>query len=403
MNWRVPLSDIDFGPEEEQAVLQVLKSRWLTMGAVTEQFEAEFAAYTGARHAVAVTNCTAALHLACAALGLGRGDEVILPSLTFVATANAIRYTGATPVFADIEGPESLNIAPAAIGRALTSRTRAVMVMHYGGYPCDMPAITEFAKTHGLVVIEDAAHAAGAWLAQRHLGTWGDIGCFSFFSNKNMTTGEGGMLVTDDDGLAEKLRLLRSHGMTSLSWDRHKGHASTYDVVALGYNYRIDEMRSALGRAQLRKLSNNNAHRGELTDLYRELIHEWAPAISMPFEDPRGAPAYHILPVLLPGVLPGGGQTDPNLPVVDAQEKRGQFMVGMKEQGIQTSFHYPPVHHFELYRNGRRGKRCSLPVTEDVCSREVTLPLYSTMTETDVKTVVSTAQQVMRKINRNFE
>ena len=243
MQWRIPLSDINFGPEEEQAVLEVIRSRWLTMGAVTQGFEQELAEYAGVKHAIAVTNATAALHLACVAAGLGPGDEAILPSLTFVATANAVRYTGARPVFADVEGVDSLNISPAAIEARITPRTRAILVVHYGGYACDMPAILEIARRHDLAVIEDAAHAIGSRLDGRMLGTWGAIGCYSFFSNKNMTTGEGGMLVTDDDGLAEKLRVLRSHGMTSLTWDRHKGHAWSYDVVDLGYNYRIDEVR----------------------------------------------------------------------------------------------------------------------------------------------------------------
>jgi dTDP-4-amino-4,6-dideoxygalactose transaminase len=225
MNWRVPLSDIDFDVEEEQAVLEVVRSRWLSMGAVTHEFEGEFAAFTGAKHALAVTNGTAALHLACLAAGLGPGDEVIVPSLTFVATANAVRYTGAEPVFADIESLDWLTIAPAAIEACITPRTRAILVMHYAGYACDMPAILEIAGRHNLSVLEDAAHAVGSELGGRRLGTWGSIGCYSFFSNKNMTTGEGGMLVTEDDALAERLRVLRSHGMTSLSWDRHQGHA----------------------------------------------------------------------------------------------------------------------------------------------------------------------------------
>ncbi len=248
MNWRVALSDIDFGAEESAAVQQVLESRWLTMGAVTQQFEREFAAYVGASYAIAVTNATAALHLACLAVGLGPGDEAILPSLTFVATANAVRYTGATPVFADVTGEENLNISPWAIEACLSSRTRAILVMHYGGYACDMPAILTLARQHGLAVIEDAAHAVGSELEGRKLGTWGALGCFSFFSNKNMTTGEGGMLVTEDEQMAQEVRRLRSHGMTSLTWDRHKGHAWSYDVEGLGYNYRIDELRSALGR-----------------------------------------------------------------------------------------------------------------------------------------------------------
>ena len=300
MNWRVPLADIDFGPEEEQAVLEVIRSRWLTMGAVTQGFEQELAEYAGVKHAIAVTNATAALHLACVAAGLGPGDEAILPSLTFVATANAVRYTGARPVFADVEGVDSLNISPAAIEARITPRTRAILVVHYGGYACDMPAILEIARRHDLAVIEDAAHAIGSRLGGRMLGTWGAIGCYSFFSNKNMTTGEGGMLVTDDDRLAEKLRVLRSHGMTSLTWDRHKGHAWSYDVVDLGYNYRIDEVRSAIGRVQLRRLEANNQVRRERTALYHELLQELCPAVGVPFQAHPGVSACHLLPVLLP-------------------------------------------------------------------------------------------------------
>lgn len=391
MDWRVPLSDIDFGEVELTAVTEVLKSRWLSMGEVTNQFESEFASYTSAKYAIAVTNATAALHLACAASGLQEGDEVILPSLTFVATANAVRYCGATPVFADIESSQSLNISPASIARHLTNKTRAIMVMHYAGYPCDMPAIMQFAREHNLVVLEDAAHSVGAWLEDRHLGTWGDIGCFSFFSNKNMTTGEGGMLVTNDDALAERLRLLRSHGMTSLSWDRYKGHAQAYDVVALGYNYRIDEIRSALGRTQLKKLDRNNAKRKDLTALYRKLLGELVPSVAVPFEGAAGSPAYHIFPILLPKM----GQTDPIMLPVD--NLRQLFMDGMKARGVQTSIHYPPVHHFDLYQKQATHKQIELPVTEDVCAREVTLPLYAAMSETDVRFVVDAVREVLEK------
>lgn len=392
MEWRVPLSDIDFGDEELTAVTEVLKSRWLSMGEVTKQFESEFAAYTSAKNAIAVTNATAALHLACVACGLQKGDEVILPSLTFVATANAVRYCGATPVFADIESRQSLNISPAGIARHLTNKTRAIMVMHYAGYPCDMPAIMQFAREHKLIVLEDAAHSVGAWLEDRHLGTWGDIGCFSFFSNKNMTTGEGGMLVTNDDALAERLRLLRSHGMTSLSWDRYKGHAQTYDVVALGYNYRIDEIRSALGRTQLKKLDRNNAKRKDLTALYRKLLGELVPSVSVPFAETAGSPAYHIFPILLPKM----GDMDPIMLPVD--NYRELFMDGMKAHGIQTSIHYPPAHRFDLYQKQALHKKVELPITEEVCAREVTLPLYSAMSETDIRFVVDAVREVLEKI-----
>ncbi len=379
MDWRVPLADVNFGIEEEEAVRAVIHSGWLSMGTVTQQFEQDFAGFVGARHTLAVTNATAALHLACLAVGIGPGDEVIVPSLTFVATANAVRYTGATPVFADVESLDWLNISPASIEACITERTRAILVVHYAGYACDMPAIQRIAQEHSLVVLEDSAHAIGSELDGRKLGTWGSIGCYSFFSNKNMTTGEGGMLSTDDDALAEKLRILRSHGMTSLSWDRHQGHAYSYDVVDLGYNYRIDEMRSALGRVQLDKLPAGNLRRKELTGLYRELFSELVPQMKLPFAEQRGTSCYHILPALLPE------GTD-----------RIRFMESLKKQGIQTSIHYPPVHRFSIYQEGWQSSGISLPVTEEVAAREVTLPLYPTMRDEQVHWVAEAAKQALQ-------
>ncbi len=347
------------------------------MGAVTQAFEEEFAGYIGARHAFAVANGTAALHLACLAVDLKDGDEVIVPSLTFVATANAIRYTGAVPVFADIEGEHDLNISPASIERCATDRTKAVMVMHYGGYPCNMVEIMARAQKRGLHVVEDAAHAPGSELNGRRMGIWGDVGCFSFFSNKNLTTGEGGMVVTNDDKLAEKLRILRSHGMTTLTWDRHKGHAWSYDVVALGYNYRSDEIRAALGRVQLSKLERNNTCRRELSLLYRKCLQELAPAVVVPFHQHRGISAGHIMPILLP-----------------EGSDRTRFMESMKSQGIQTSIHYPPIHKFQAYADDARSY-LSLSVTENIAAREVTLPLYPTLSEADVNTVAHAVRDAL--------
>jgi dTDP-4-amino-4,6-dideoxygalactose transaminase len=378
MDWRVPLADIDFGVAEEEAVLQVIRSRWLSMGEVTKGFEQDFAAFIGAKHTIAVTNATAALHLACLAVGIGPGDEVIVPSLTFVATANAVRYTGATPVFADIESMDWLNISPVSIESRITERTRAILVVHYAGYPCDMPAIMKIAQNHNLAVLEDSAHAIGSTLEGRSLGTWGAVGCYSFFSNKNMTTGEGGMLATDDDALAEKLRILRSHGMTTLSWDRHQGHAYSYDVVDLGYNYRIDEMRSALGRVQLQKLPANNQRRGELTLLYRELLAELAPGVRVPFTKARGTSCYHILPTLLP-----------------AGTDRIQFMEGLKQRGIQTSIHYPPVHQFQIYHEEWQKYGDALSITEDAAAREVTLPLFPTMRDEQIRWVAQAVKEAL--------
>jgi dTDP-4-amino-4,6-dideoxygalactose transaminase len=374
MHWRVPLSDLAYGLEEEEAVRDVLRRRWLTMGAVTEEFEARFASFTGARHAIAVSNATQALHLACLALGIGPGDEVLVPSLTFVASANAVLYTGADVRFIDIHNLEEPTIAPEQIEACLGPQTKAIMVVHYAGYPCRMPEIIELAKRHGLAVIEDAAHAPGARIGDRHLGLWGDVGCFSFFSNKNLATGEGGMLVTQSDKIAERLRALRSHGMTSLTWDRHQGHAHSYDVVVLGYNYRIDEIRSALGLVQLQKLPALNASRKRITE------HYWATltgsGLIFPFSGLGYASAYHIMPVVLP-----------------AKVDRNNFIEVMKGDGVQTSLHYPPVHLFSYYQMRTPG--VSLPMTEAFAGREVTLPLYPDLSEEEVAYVITSVKRAL--------
>ena len=379
MKWRIPLSDIDFGPEESAAVADVIQSKWLTMGAVTQEFEQGFADYVGAKYAIAVANGTAALHLACLAINLSPGDEVIVPSLTFVATANAIRYTGATPVFADIGSESDFNISYQSIKRLITQRTRAIVVVHYGGYACYMHEILTLAREHNLNVIEDAAHAAGSELEGRKLGTWSDLGCFSFFSNKNMTTGEGGIIVTDNEEISRKLHSLRSHGMTTMTWDRHKGHAWSYDVVDLGFNYRIDEIRAALGVVQLRRLEENNTLRRQLTQLYHEILQEMAPQITLPFGLHPGVSSAHIMPVLLP-----------------RSANRIDFMEQMKAQGIQTSIHYPPIHLFSAYQNSKH-REGSLLITEDVAAREVTLPLYPAMSNDDITTIALAVRESLQK------
>jgi dTDP-4-amino-4,6-dideoxygalactose transaminase len=371
MYWRVPLADIDFDQEEYKAVEEVLKSKWLTMGAISQQFEADFSVLTGIQHSIAVTNCTAGLHLALAALGVGLGDEVIVPSLSFVATANAVCYTGASPIFADIVSTEDLTISPASIRSLISQNTKALIVMHYGGYACDMEKILEIARERGLYVIEDAAHAVGASLQGEALGSWGDIGCFSFFPNKNMTTAEGGMVTTNNAMLAEKMRLLRSHGMTSLTWDRYKGHSWSYDVVDLGYNYRIDEIRAALGIVQLKKLLINNQKRRSLTEQYRQYMGRAIPDVVVPFTNHRGESACHLMPVILP-----------------KGSNRKEIMEKMKEMGVQTSIHYPPTHMFTYYQ--RHYPSRPLELTENLATLELTLPLFPGMNSEDVNFVVST-------------
>lgn len=352
------------------------------MGAVTEAFEAAFAEFVNARHAIAITNATAALHLAHHAHGIGPGDEIIVPSLTFVATANSVLYTGATPVFADIIGPDELNIDPEDVARKITPRTKGIVAVHYGGYPADMERIMSLAQRHGLYVVEDASHAPGSVYRGRMAGTIGNIGCFSFYPNKNMTTAEGGMVVTDDDQLATRIRRMRSHAMTTVTWDRIRGHAHSYDVTNLGFNYRIDELRSAMGIVQLKRLSDNNKRR---LNLMRKYLTELSriPILQIPFGQATEEVSHHICPTLLPVGM-----------------DRKVFMDHMQQRGIQTSVHYPPTHLFTYYRERFGHREGLLPVTESLALREVTLPLYPSMSEADVEQVSDTVARTLAEMLR---
>lgn len=372
--WKIPLSEIDFDEHEIEAVTSVLRSKWLTMGEVTQQFERAFADFIGVRHAFAVSNCTAALQLAYRIVGLKPLDEVIMPSLTFVATANAAVVEGGTPVFADITNENDLTISPEDIRAKITSRTRAITVMHYGGYPCDMDAIMRIAREHDLAVIEDCAHSPGAIYEGRKTGAIGDIGCFSFFSNKNMTTGEGGMLTTNRDDLADRIRLLRSHGMTSLTLERHKGHSFSYDVVDAGYNFRIDEIHSAIGLVQLSKLKAANGRRREIVQMYRKLFCN-QDVLTLPFDGRERGAVFHIMPALL-----------------NADADRKQFMTNMRKVGVQTSIHYPPVHRFSHYTKHFTARPVSVPITEAIQNRIVTLPLYPNMKLSDVEYILKSME-----------
>jgi len=377
MGWRYPLSDIDFGKDEEREVLKVIRSKWLSTGPVTEKFENDFAEYLGGGYATAVSSGTAALHLATICLDLKEGDEVILPSLTFVATANSIVYTGAKPVFADIVGLDDLNISPQEIEKKITKRTKAILVMHFGGYPCDMEAIMSIARKHRLYVVEDAAHAPGAEYKGKKCGAIGDLGCFSFFSNKNLVTGEGGLVFTRNKNFAEKVRMMRSHGMKSLSWDKYRGRLSSYDIEQLGYNYRTTEIQSALGSVQLKKLGRNNMKRERLVRVYLKEFQR-VEGIFLPFLKPKGSPSYHLFPLLLADHI-----------------DREKVMENLKMFGIQTSVHYPPVHLFSFYQK-RFGYRVGmLPKTEEISRREITLPLHPLMSVKDVKWIAEKVKGVI--------
>ena len=372
--YSIPLFDLNYDHEEEEAVLATLRSRWLSTGPRTVEFERLFAEALGVPHAVAVANCTCALHLALRIAGVGEGNEVIVPSLTFVATVNAVRYVRATPVFCDIRGPDDLNIDPEQIESLITDNTRAIVVMHYGGFPCDMDRILELARKHRLRVVEDACHGPLSEYRGRKLGTMGDIGCFSFFSNKNISTGEGGMLVTRDAEFAERARLLRSHGMTTLSYQRASGHSTRYDVVESGYNYRMDDIHAALGIVQLGKLRNDIQRRATVRDHYLKALGE-ARGIVVPFRRHEGVVSNYIFPVVLEGVDAPG---------------RDAVREAMKERGIQTSIHYPAVHRFSIFEQYRR----PLPKTERVSDSLVTLPMHGRLSADDVSRVAATLREL---------
>ncbi len=368
MSEQLPLSAPSFDEAEAQAVADVVRSGWLTMGPRTARFEGEFAAFVGSGNGVMASSCTAALHLAFAALDLGPGDEVIVPSLTFVATANAVAYTGATPIFADIVSAQTPLIDPEAVRALVGPRTKAICAVHYGGYVADMVALRALCDRHGLALVEDAAHSPGARSPEGPAGSLGDISCFSFFSNKNLVTGEGGMATSDDERLVARMRLLRAHGMTATSWDRERGHASGYDVVERGYNYRPSELEAALGLVQLGKLPAMLERRRELVGRYRSGLAESPESGFIPFsQELDEMSSCHILPLVTP-----------------SDEAREDVRARAAEAGVQTSVHYQPVHAFKVFQ-----PQDPLPLTEDYARREVTLPLYPAMDDSDVDRVLA--------------
>lgn len=372
----LPLFDLRLTEEDLEAVAQTLRSGWLTMGPRTAAFEEAFAAQLGARHAVAVSSCTAALHLAYLAASVGPGDEVIVPSFTFAATANAVLYCGATPVFAEIVSREQPYLDPEDVARRITTKTRAICVVHYAGYPASVDRLKELCDAHGVALIEDVAHAPSATLQGRKLGTWGLAGTFSFFSNKILSVGEGGLLCTDSDDVAALARSRRSHAMTSGTWDRHRGRTDTYDVTSLGYNYRLDEPRAALLLSRLRGLEADIARRRELTLRYRGLLAQ-VPGLIVPFADGDvpGSSCY-VMPVML-----------------EREGSQGEVARHMREQGVQTSIFYPAVHRFSAYRE--RFPDTTLPITELASQTELTLPLYPHMTEADQDRVVASLAEAI--------
>jgi dTDP-4-amino-4,6-dideoxygalactose transaminase len=374
----LPLFDLQLRPHDLEAVAETLRSGWLTLGPRTAEFEQAFADQLGARHAIALSSCTAALHLAYLAAGVGPGDEVIVPSFTFAATAAAALYCGATPVFAEIVSRKLPSLDPEDVERRITPRTKAVCLVHYGGYAGAADRLKQLCDARGIALIEDVAHAPSATLHGRKLGTWGLAGAFSFFSNKVLSVGEGGLLCTDDDDVAAFVRSRRSHAMTSGTWDRHSGRTDTYDVTGLGFNYRLDEPRAALLLSRLRGLEEDIARRRVLTARYRELLGE-IEGIIVPFEDEDipGSSCY-VMPIM-----------------IEEDGRQAEISSRLRELGIQTSIFYPSIHRFSAYRERFPG--VSLPITELASRTELTLPFYPHMNDEDQRRVATALREALAR------
>ncbi|MFC4307669.1 DegT/DnrJ/EryC1/StrS family aminotransferase [Steroidobacter flavus] len=362
-DWRVPLSVLDYGVEEAEAAQRVIASKWLSMGPEVAAFEREFAQMQSARHAFAVSSATAALHLAMHAIRLGSGDEVIQPAINFVAAANMTLLAGATPVFADICSLAEPTLDPGHVERLITPRTKAIVPMHYGGNLARMSELRELCKQRGVAMIEDSCHAVGAAYhdpqgREPHgvmAGSIGDLGTFSFYANKNLACGEGGMLVTNRDDLGERIQMMRSHGMTRSSWERHHGRPGSYDIALAGFNYRLDELHAALGRVQLAKLLAGNQRRQQLLARYREGLRD-AERWTMVFADQIEHSSGHLM-----------------VAVAASAEMRANAAHALREAGIQSSMHYPSILEFSGFR-GRFPE--PLALTHQFASRAITLPMH---------------------------
>lgn len=375
MGYKIPLFNLNFDEREAQAAYNTIKSGWISTGPKNEELEKMFIDMWKVNYAVSMTNCTAALHVCCMVCDLGPGDEVLCPSLTFAASVNCIRYAGATPVFCDIVGPEHINIDPKDIEKKITPNTKAIVVVHMAGFPADMDTIMDIAKKHNLKVIEDACHGPLSEYKGKKLGTIGDCAAFSFFSNKNISTGEGGMFITNNEEMAKKARLLRSHGMTTMSYQRASGHATAYDILELGYNYRMDDIRAAIAIEQLKKLPGDLERRIHVRQRYVELLSN-VKGVVVPFAGNKEFVSNYIMPVVL---------TEGDVARRDAIRDK------IHEAGVQTSVHYPAIHKFSIYKD----YGAVLPKTEYVTEHEITLPMYAALTDEQIEFIVETLDKTV--------
>lgn len=361
----IPVSEPNVAEREAEYVLDAIRSTFVSsFGPYLDRFERSFAEYVGARHAISVSNGTAALHLTLAVLGLGPGDEVIVPNITFIASANTVRLVGGVPVFADVD-PHTWNLDPSSVARLVTGRTRAIMPVHLYGNPCDMHELGAIADRHGLVVIEDAAEAIGARFHDRHVGTIGRVGTFSFYGNKTITTGEGGMIVTDDGELAERLRILKSHGMS---------RTTKYWFDDVGFNYRMTNVQAALGCAQMERIHEFVAKKRHVAQLYDRLLDRECVRTR---EQPGGFHSYWMFSMLLP-----------------ERVARDRFAAELKERGIDTRPFFYPLTDMPPYQ----GSRFELSsAARQVAARGLTLPSSTRLSDEDVRTVCAVVNETLRR------
>lgn len=357
-----------------RAVVDALKSGWITTGPRTAEFEKAVADYVGAKFAVGVTSCTAALHIALLALDIGPGDEVITSPITFVSTVNVIHHAGAKPVFADVQ-EDTLNLDPASVAKKITKRTRAILPVHFAGHPCEMDEILKLAKKHRLRVVQDCAHSLEAQLGGRKMGAMGDIACYSFYATKNITSGEGGMLTTDSEKIAQRLRILRLHGMSRDAWKRYGDQGyKHWDVLEAGWKYNMFDLQAALGLSQLKKVDAWWERRRELVAKYDEAFRDLA-NVKLLRVRPDAKTAYHIYVIQ------------------SLKKKRDEALNGIQARGVGLGVHFRPVHLMSFYRKRYGFKKGLCPKAEAAGDRVLTLPLYPKMTDEEQQRVIQAVRE----------
>lgn len=381
----IPFHAAAVGEEEVSAVADAMRSGWLTMGPRTMEFENNFAEYVGAKHAVAVSSCTAALHLAYDAIGLKAEDEMLVPSITFAATAEAVIYFGARPVIVDVD-PLTLNISVQDLVRKITPRTKAIVPVHYAGQPCDMEEIRELAARHNLRVIEDAAHAVPASYRGTRVGAISEITCFSFYATKTLATGEGGMVTTDDEEIANRVRLMRSHGIGRDAWKRYSAAGSWYyEIVDAGYKYNMTDLQAAMGLVQLGKCDAMRRQRAAISSRYDKAFGVM-PFFEVPTLKNDRESAFHLYPLRL------------NLETLTID--RAKFIEELKDRGIGTSVHFIPLHMHPYYCRNYGYAPHDLPISAHEYERYFSLPFFPTMTEEQISHVIENVIDVAKAHQR---